>query len=911
MDIKYKPLPFWSWNDELDEKKLVEQINWMYESGIGGFFMHARGGLTTPYLGDKWFSCVDACLKRAKELGMQAYAYDENGWPSGFAGMKLLELEEDRDCYLEYKIGEYDPNSFVSYDISNEKIERTTSGKNVLNIYCKSSPSTADILNKKTVRKFLDLTHEQYKKADKYGNLQGFFTDEPQYQRWNHPYTHCLEEYFKTNYKEDILDRLGLMFVEKEGYRDFRYKYWSAMQSLMLSSYAEQVYNWCDSNGYKLTGHYVEETSLTMQMENCAGIMPFYEFEHIPGMDWLGREIESDLAPKQLGSVCAQFGKKQILTESFAMVGWDATPEELKHIFEWQASVGSVNLLCHHLLPYSEWGQRKRDYPEHYSNVNPWAYKDFKIFNDKMSEIGEKLATSTEIVNVALLHPIRSSYFNYKRSDPYASIDELNSNIHQVVNKLSGLHIPYHFIDETILRRHGKVDGKSIVVGNCKYDTLILPKIYTMDKYTEKVIHEFINNGGKILLLDNKPTYLEGNLFNYDYLENNITLEEIVKNKPFDSIENANIRINYRIDDRTNEKFYYIVNLGDKTQLKLNNFVFNFDKWESRFIKENELANDVDSDAVVLHLNNSFRVTKPVNNFLTLDNLYYSTDGKNYSQLIHHCGVLDALLKERYKGDLFLKYKFEVKNIPLVCSALIEDQHLKTVTINGKEAKKIGSVLEDRLIEFDIAQNIKNGINEIVVKIDYFQSEDVYYALFGENVTESLINCLAYPTTIEAIYLKGIFGVDGKFSDGETQNVLIGEDFSIVDQKDSVSCLVKDGFPFFRGEIELEQEINIQSANVVLQIPQRFALIKLYINDIYAGEMMFSHKIDISKFVKKGRNTIRLVLTISNRNLLGPFHSQIEEPLGITPNTFERKGNWKDGKSPDYRDSYSFVRTII
>ena len=41
----YRSVPFWSWNDELDERALVEQINWMYENGVGGFFMHARGGL--------------------------------------------------------------------------------------------------------------------------------------------------------------------------------------------------------------------------------------------------------------------------------------------------------------------------------------------------------------------------------------------------------------------------------------------------------------------------------------------------------------------------------------------------------------------------------------------------------------------------------------------------------------------------------------------------------------------------------------------------------------------------------------------------------------------------------------------------------------------------------------------------
>ena len=47
---EYQSVPFWSWNDELDQHTLTQQIRWMKEQGIGGFFMHARGGLRTEYM---------------------------------------------------------------------------------------------------------------------------------------------------------------------------------------------------------------------------------------------------------------------------------------------------------------------------------------------------------------------------------------------------------------------------------------------------------------------------------------------------------------------------------------------------------------------------------------------------------------------------------------------------------------------------------------------------------------------------------------------------------------------------------------------------------------------------------------------------------------------------------------------
>ena len=77
--------PFWSWNYRLEKKELVRQIELMKESGIEGFFMHARGGLKTEYMGEDWFDCIKACMDKADELNMEAWAYDENGWPSGFA----------------------------------------------------------------------------------------------------------------------------------------------------------------------------------------------------------------------------------------------------------------------------------------------------------------------------------------------------------------------------------------------------------------------------------------------------------------------------------------------------------------------------------------------------------------------------------------------------------------------------------------------------------------------------------------------------------------------------------------------------------------------------------------------------------------------------------------------------------
>lgn len=922
VDNKYRSFPFWSWNDKLDKEELVKQIDWMHEVGIGGFFMHARGGLTTPYLGDEWFECIKACQKRAKELGMEAYAYDENGWPSGFVGRKLLDDPENHDMYVISSIGEFDSNADVSYDISGDKLVRVNKGNNVLNLYLKNSACTADVCSKKVVDKFIAMTHEQYKKNDTLGNLRGFFTDEPQYYRWSTAYTRVLPHFFKEQYDEDLFDNLGLLFVEKEGYREFRYKYWKSMQSLMLNNFAKNIYDWCQKNNYKLTGHYCEENFLEGQMWCCAGVMPFYEYENIPGIDYLERNLVRSAGPRQMGSVASQLGKDQRMAEIFACAGWDATPNELKLIAEY-AMVGGVNILCPHLLPYSEHGQRKRDYPEHYSTVNPWVKKDFKTFNDYFAVLGEKLAKSKEIANVGVFHPMRSTYAIYKFDDPCRGLGEIDTLFREDNLTLEKMHLPFHYIDETIMAKHAKVVGSSLIIGECKYDYIVIPRcVFDMDKSTEELLSLFVKNGGKVLLMGDKPQYVEGKEHDFSYLKSNVTFEEIINNQEMIMEQSDDVVCSYHLDEE-GTPYIFALNCGKGCNVKVRRNGFknvkigekvyesnlSFKEYESKVIYfTNDDVDELD-DKKIIKLGSEFEVSKTDKNYIILDFVSMSKDNKNYSNKCLYMGLFDKLLHERYQGTLYLKYDVNIKTVPSKCNALIEDTRTKNVFVNGIKVEKCGTVLEKDLWKFDIVKCLKKGINEIVVEIDFFESENVYYALFGENVTESLKNCLAYDTTIEAIYLEGDFGVFGDLK--EVDGCYVGKEFYLDSQKGKTSTLIEDGFPFFRGDIKLTQYIDVKDANSKLLIDKRFQMIDVFVNDNFIERLMFNNECDISRFAKQGKNKINLVMTISNRNLLGPHHSHSLEELGVGPYSFELFGTWdENGESKAAPKRYSFVKIL-
>ena len=930
-----RSLPFWSWNDKLETNELIRQIDWMDQKKMGGFFMHARSGLETPYLSDEWFDRIRECTVHADKIGLEPWAYDENGWPSGFVGGELLKDPANLENYLEYSFGAYDKDALVSYDVTKDQLIRINNDTSdtCLNVYKRTAVSTVDILDRAVVDKFINATHERYKKelGENFSKLKGFFTDEPQYCGQATTYPHLMQETYKNEYGEEILDKLGLLFVEKQGYKTFRYRYWKICQHLFLENFARPIYEWCDNNGVKLTGHYIEERDLFTQMLCNAGIMPFYEFEHMPGIDWLCKRFMSIVPIRQLGSVAVQLGKKDVLTEAYAMTGWDITPTELKAITEFQYFYGA-NKICQHLLPYSEVGYRKNDYPTHTSDINPWMQEALADYNEYINRLGALLRETEEFVNVAVLHPIRSAYFNFKHGD-YLSTKELDDAFLEFSNSLAQMGIGFNYVDETLLKKHGFVNGNKLGCGKKEYSYLIIPKCYTMDKHTEQLIKEYYANGGKVLFAYDKPEYLEGDKHDYSYIDSNVSLEEISKAQPysirsfggsvfpmyrkcgeFDCLFAINID-NYKNAECKVEVDGYLTQYDFDTDSESavgNSFIL--EPYQSKvFIisKQKHSEEVVKPNTEVKMPFTDYKVKSVSDNCLVLDYAQVSYDGKKYGEEMFIPGIFNTLLQKRYEGDLFLKFTFEAQSVPSVAS-LMAEYKTGQVTINGHEVVLDKGFYADPKIPMgDVSKFIVQGKNEIIVKLYFFQKESVYYALFGEGVTESLKNCLVYDTYIETIRLFGDFGVYSKsrIISSRERDVVFAENFYIGPKKTVISDIIRDGYPFFAGCIRLEKTIFLDKTDVSLRFHGRMHYARVYVNGSFAGDLMFKKLLDISKFAKKGDNVIEIEMYNSARNMLGPHHDARFDEVGFTsPYSFGFASAWKDGKCIYERKSYALVK---
>ena len=261
---KYRPIPFWSWNDKLAVEETAEQVRLMNGAGIGGFFMHARGGLQVEYMGDAWFQNVSDAVEEAKKYGMRPWAYDENGWPSGFGNGTVNGLGiEYQQKYLR-----------MEEQPIHTETQICKSGEHYF--YYEVNPFYVDTLDKKVIAEFIRNAYEPY--YERFGNeIEGFFTDEPQISRNGIPWSFVLEEEYQERYGQDLREHLEELFLNIGNYKTTRIQFWKMVTDLFSENYMKQLYDWCDAHGMKLTGHLVLEDSLESQLVSNGACMPHYE----------------------------------------------------------------------------------------------------------------------------------------------------------------------------------------------------------------------------------------------------------------------------------------------------------------------------------------------------------------------------------------------------------------------------------------------------------------------------------------------------------------------------------------------------------------------------------------------------------------------------------------------------------
>lgn len=565
-DSSYRGKPFWAWNGKLDKEELVRQIHVFKDMGFGGFFMHSRTGLKTEYLGDEWFECIRVCALEAKKLGMEAWLYDEDRWPSGTAGGIVTKNPRFRQKFIsmhrikreEFDLIHYGQeyiNSFAVKFNQNQEIVDYYEAHDITEVkpdyevlifiveeQCKqefyNGYTYLDTLNNEAVTAFLNQTLEKYKKecGDLLGKeIKGIFTDEPyrgcifggfsirnKNARNMIPYTYNIFEAFYNKNGYDLRERLPEIYYFRQGknWSKVSYDYVEILQQLFIDSFAKPYQKWCRENNIILTGHILHEDTLSCQVAVSGSVQRYYEYMDYPGIDILNEHNYNFWVAKQAVSVAKQLNKPFVLSELYGCTGWQLSFEDHKHIGDWQA-ISGINLRCHHLSWYTMEGEAKRDFPASISYQSAW-FDNYSYVEDYFARVGYLLSLSEPVTDVVVINPIESLWgkvklgcFNFLNAAT-EDIKDIEKNYVALFWELINNGIDFDYCDEDIISRHYRIKDNCLEIGEMKYRIVVLSDLITVRESTLKILKEFKEKGGHVIV-KGTPQYIDGLKKDFDF----------------------------------------------------------------------------------------------------------------------------------------------------------------------------------------------------------------------------------------------------------------------------------------------------------------------------------------------------------------------------------------------------------
>lgn len=559
---EYRGTPFWSWNCRLDRETILEQIEIFKEMGFGGFHIHSRTGLETPYLSDEFMTYIKLCNEKAIEEGMLCWLYDEDRYPSGAAGGVVTQdvsyrarhlllsrnmqkgFEESREEFEKQVEKGYKPAGYyiTSYQVilkdgflheyKRVNWDDLTHEGDVWHAFVrleKESPwyndqTYVDTLNKLAIERFIEVTHEKYYEVlgSEFGeSIPAIFTDEPQVSKKSTlsfaeatkdatiSFTDDLPDTYKKAYGIDLLDVIPELFWElPEGeVSQARYRYHNHLADRFVSAFSDTLGDWCERHNIALTGHFMSESTLYSQTLALGEAMRCYRSFQIPGIDILCDAKELSTA-KQAVSVAHQYGREGVISELYGVTHWYHDFKGHKLQGDWQAALG-ITIRVPHLAFMSMAGESKRDWPASINYQSPW-YKEYPYVEDHFARLNTALTRGKNSLKIGVIHPIESFWLAFGPNDQTGERrQQYDEDFENLISwMLYGL-LDFDFISESLLPELCS-DGKfPLEVGEMSYETIIVPNCRTMRKTTLKRLQDFRAAGGRVIFMGDVPSYID------------------------------------------------------------------------------------------------------------------------------------------------------------------------------------------------------------------------------------------------------------------------------------------------------------------------------------------------------------------------------------------------------------------
>ncbi len=531
-----RPAVLWSWNGAMSRHRIAQSLEGFATRNVGGVYIHPRPGLITEYLSEEWFELWAFALSECERLGMDCHIYDENSFPSGFAGGHVaaadpLSANSRLAAYLVHpgeksvrpgtrlgRLAREGANGapFLSLELENVSPRLWNAGFPMVDV-CR-----ADV-----TARFLAETHGRY--AARFRGQMGktirhVFTDEP--ETGTSPRGFHLSRAFLREFRDDhgyaLESRLEVLCGETPDSPAVRHDYNATLNRLFATNFSRANHDWCEAHGLRFTGHFNEHA--WPAPTGSPSTMAAQRWMHAPGLDLLGFQFKPGtlravglwlFGAKEAASVAAQCGRDEVLCESCGGGGYDYGPAQMKPLEDFLLALG-VNRIVPHLSHQSLAGSRKYDWPHSISDHSPWwdAYAPYALHVGRVNAL---LSAGTSSARTLVLNPTTTGWIRY-RPDAYLWPDEappdlaaLRAKHTAFVADLYSAQIEFDLGDECVMAELASADGPRLHVGARAYDTVVVPAgMENMLRSTADLLLAFLEGGGTVLCVGDPPKFIDG-----------------------------------------------------------------------------------------------------------------------------------------------------------------------------------------------------------------------------------------------------------------------------------------------------------------------------------------------------------------------------------------------------------------
>lgn len=478
---EYSLIPFWFWNDELNEAEILRQIDDFEKHGVHGFVIHPRVGLPRHqgWMSDELLNFYDIALAEAEHRGMKVMLYDEGMYPSGsscgqvvarnpeFQCRGLARVMDTADHPYQLKADENlvarIEGSQECFTIIDRKVDAVIRGLHYIDEGPEEdTPLASDILNPEAVDCFIELVYKKF--AERFSRyfgdtIIGIFTDEADMLgRCNEdkaevlPGTRNIIPQINDILGYDFTPYLSKLWSNDSAQRDkYRAIYEQVCSLLLDKTYYSRLSAFCRENNIQLTGHPARSDDL--------GALRYYD---IPGQDVVWRWVEPDKATALEGvhstqakcssSAMIHTGRRRNLNEFCGAYGHELTWDEMNWLGNW-LMVRGVNMLVPHAFYYSVRGPRRDERPTDVGlNASWWIkYKEHADFFKRLCWIN---TDSKPVCRVAILGKVNEL--------PWRSAKVCFEN-----------QIDFHYLEERHLWEDAQIYEHGIELSGMHYDVLI------------------------------------------------------------------------------------------------------------------------------------------------------------------------------------------------------------------------------------------------------------------------------------------------------------------------------------------------------------------------------------------------------------------------------------------------------